>query len=247
MCQASFLYFPFKVREYRSCVYVGWGGVYFAQGHTLEKEETESARGDTQSNFSGKRNGGLGWQASLHLMGQACSRCCVCVCVCDQMHTGDLDKVQPLSTCYVTNEIILEPAVCSADISETVQRLLMNHGSQFCLLAHHTRQGSLSMENSSAGHNGHGYWSLTMCLGKWLLPSELTAKISRRVQSRSPASRAPPCAPLPQASLCIVSLIVLDNKTFAAKFANSLNTIHSWLSGPFYLAHIELKKKINLN
>lgn len=65
----------------------------------------------------------------------------VCVCVCDQMHTGDLDKVQSLSTCYVTNEIILEPAVCSADISETVQRLLMNHGSQFCLLAHHTRQG----------------------------------------------------------------------------------------------------------
>lgn len=103
------------------------------------------------------------------------------------------------------------------------------------------------MENSSAGHSGHGYWSLTMCLGKWLLPSELTAKVSRRVQSRSPASRVPPRAPLPQASLCIVSLIVLDNKTFAAKFANSLNTIHSWLSGPFYLAHIELKKKINLN
>lgn len=73
-----------------------------------------------------------------------------------------------------------------------------------------------------------------MCLGKWLLPSALTAKVIRRVQSRSPASRAPP-------------LTVLDNKTFAAKFANSLNTIHSWLSGPFYLAHIELKKKINLN
>lgn len=37
----------------------------------------------------------------------------------DQMHTGDLDKVQPPSTCYVTNEINLEPAVCCADISET--------------------------------------------------------------------------------------------------------------------------------
>jgi hypothetical protein len=31
------------------------------------------------------------------------------------------------------------------------------------------------------------------------------------------------------------------------KFANSLNIIHSWLEGPYYLAHIELKKKINLN
>lgn len=205
-------------------MHVGWGGVYFADGHTLEKEETESARGNTQSNIPGK----LEWQAWM------ASESSSYVLSLFQMHTGDLDKVQPPSTCYVTNEINLEPAVCCADISETVQRLLKNHGSQFCLLAHDTRQGSLSMEDSSEGYSGHGHWSLTMCLGKWPLPSALTAKVIRRVQSRSPASRAPP-------------LTVLDNKTFAAKFANSLNTIHSWLSGPFYLAHIELKKKINLN
>lgn len=77
MCQASFSYFPFKVREYKIEVVcmLGRAEFIFVEGHTLEKEETESARGNTQSNISGKWNGRLGWQASLHLMCQACSRC----------------------------------------------------------------------------------------------------------------------------------------------------------------------------
>lgn len=89
-------------------MHVGWGGVYFADGHTLEKEETESARGNTQSNIPGKLER-QAWMASesssyvpslFQMLGG------------DQMHTGDLDKVQPPSTCYVTNEINLEPTVC---------------------------------------------------------------------------------------------------------------------------------------
>jgi hypothetical protein len=36
-------------------------------------------------------------------------------------------------------------------------------------------------------------------------------------------------------------------RLFRAEFANSLYTIHNWLSVLFYLAHIKFKKKINLN
>lgn len=134
---ASFPYFPFKVREYKIEVVCMLGGAEFillkaTQWRRRRQNQLEAIHKATSLE---SWNGRLGWQASLHLMCQACSRCWAGG---DQMHTGDLDKVQPPSTCYVTNEINLEPTVCCADISETVQRLLKNHGSQFCELAHDT-------------------------------------------------------------------------------------------------------------
>lgn len=127
---------------------------------------------------------------------------------------------QALAT--LTNEIILEPRMLPAYISETIQATTQN--SACCLF---TRQGLLSREKSFAGPSSHGYWSFTMHLGRWPPSYELQdwqlrwargyiLPILPREQEHHFS------APSPQASLCIFSPIVLYNKTLEAKFANSL-------------------------